>query len=63
MATFGFDDVNLHVPNELEVGGAICLGESPNVAETGAKMPRVGMWPNTWIDIETLPSDQMLVER
>lgn len=61
VATFGSDDEYLHVPGELEVGGVISLGESPSVAMIGAKVPRVGMWPNTWIDIEALPCDQILV--
>ncbi len=61
MAIFGSDDVNFHVPDELEVGGAICFGASPNVAVIGAKVPRVGMWPNTSINIEAVPCDKMFV--
>lgn len=61
VATFGSDDEYLHTPNELEVGEAICLGESPSVAVIGAKVPRVGMWPITSINIEAVPCDQMFV--
>lgn len=61
VATFGSEEANFHAPGELEVGGVMSLGESPKVAVIGANVPRVGMCPNTWINIEALPCDQMLV--
>lgn len=60
-ATFGFEDVKVHAPVEFDVGGFTTRAGSPRVAVMGAKAPRVGMAPNTWIVIWALLEEYVAV--
>lgn len=46
-ATFGLEEVNTHVPVELDVGGFKAIAGLPSVASIGANVPIVGIAPNT----------------
>lgn len=43
LATLVFDELNVQLPGELEVGGVMTFGPSPTMAVIGAKVPIVGI--------------------